>query len=185
MFWFSIAACGWYTGRAAERAERVDGMAFRSFLIGAVLAAGPALAQEAKIAFGDLTQDITLPVEVSAESFSVNNADGTAVFSGGVTVTQGEMMLQAAEVRVQYSPDQSRIDRLLASGGVTITNLGDSAQADQADYAIDTGVIVLTGNVRLAQGPSTMTGGTLTINLQDGSGVMAGGVTTTFVPGGN
>lgn len=170
-------------------AERVRRMAFplRPIVLAAAFAglAGVGLAQEAKIAFGDLTQDTTLPVEVSAESFAVNNADGTAIFSGGVTVTQGEMVLSAAEVQVTYSPDQSRIDQLVASGGVTITNLADAATAGEAVYSIDTGVIVLTGGVRLSQGPSTMTGQTLTINLKDGSGVMEGRVTTTFVPGGN
>ena len=142
-------------------------------------------AQEAKIAFGDLAQDTTLPVEVTAETFSVNNADGTAIFSGNVVVIQGEMKLSAAEVRVQYNADQSAIDQLIASGGVTIANLGDAAEAREAVYTIDSGVIVLTGDVLLTQGPSAMAGQKLTVNLKDGTGVMEGRVTTTFVPGGN
>lgn len=152
---------------------------------GLALWAATAPAQEAKIAFGDLAQDTTLPVEVSADQFTVNNADGTAVFSGNVVVTQGEMRLAAAEVQVSYAPDRSAIKDLVASGGVTITNLGDAAEADGAVYTIDSGVIVLTGNVLLAQGPSAMAGQKLTINLKDGTGIMAGRVTTTFVPGGN
>jgi lipopolysaccharide export system protein LptA len=164
-------------------------MRLRIWLIG--LAGGLALgavlanAQEAKIAFGDLAQDTTLPVEVTAQEFTVNNADGTAVFTGAVKVVQGEMTLTAGEVRVVYDPDGNAIRQLLASGGVSITNLGDAATANQADYTIDSGVIVLTGGVRLAQGPSAMAGEKLTINLKDGTGVMEGGVTTTFVPGGN
>lgn len=150
-----------------------------------VIWSAPIMAQDATIAFGDLAQDTTLPVEVSAEQFAVNNADGTAVFSGAVTVTQGKMTLAAEEVRVIYGPDGQGISRLLASGDVSVTNLGDSAQAQEADYAIDSGVIVLTGDVRLTQGPSAMTGQKLTINLKDGTGVMEGRVTTTFVPGGN
>ncbi len=142
-------------------------------------------AQEAKIAFGDLSQDTTLPVEVASETFTVNNADGTAVFSGNVLVTQGEMKLGAGEVRVKYTADQKSIDQLIASGGVTITNLGDAAEAKEAVYTIDSGVIVLTGDVLLTQGPSAMAGQKLTINLKDGTGVMEGRVTTTFVPGGN
>ncbi len=160
---------------------------FRSLLqaIGFLALAGMAQAQEARIAFGDLAQDTSLPVEVSSETFSVNNADGTGVFSGNVVVTQGEMKLSAAEVRVQYSADQSSIDQLIASGGVTIVNLGDAAEAREAVYTIATGVIVLTGDVLLAQGPSAMAGQKLTIDLRDGTGVMEGRVTTTFVPGGN
>jgi lipopolysaccharide export system protein LptA len=147
--------------------------------------AGMAPAQEARIAFGDLAQDTSLPVEVTAEAFAVNNADGTAVFTGGVVVTQGEMKLSAAEVRVQYNPDQTAIDQLVASGGVTIVNLADAAEAREAVYTIATGIIVLKGDVLMTQGPSAMAGQKLTVNLKDGTGVMEGGVTTTFVPGGN
>ena len=160
---------------------------FKALVLSAALAL-PALgvsAQQATIAFGDLQQDTTLPVEVQADQLAVNNADGTAVFSGNVLVTQGEMTLSAAEVLVKYGSDGNSIDQLLASGGVKITNLADAAQADEATYTIDSGVVVLTGNVRLAQGASTMGGQKLTINLKDGTGVMEGRVTTTFVPGGN
>lgn len=159
----------------------------RSFALAAgVLAlAGVAAAQEARIAFGDLAQDTTLPVEVTAETLAVNNADGTAVFTGNVVVIQGEMKLSAAEVRVVYNEDQTAIDQLIASGGVTIVNLADAAEAREAVYTIDTGLIVLTGDVLLTQGPSVIAGQKLTVNLKDGTGVMEGRVTTTFVPGGN
>jgi lipopolysaccharide export system protein LptA len=164
-------------------------MALRRFslgmALGAVMLAGAAPAQDARIAFGNLAQDTSLPVEVTSDSFTVNNADGTAVFSGGVVVVQGEMKLAAAEVRVKYTPDQQAIDQLLATGGVTITNLGDAAGASEAVYSIGSGVIVMTGDVLLTQGPSTMAGQKLTINLKDGTGLMEGRVTTTFVPGGN
>lgn len=164
-------------------------MTFKFWLLtlvaGTTLLAAAASAQQAKIAFGDLSQDTTLPVEVAAEQFSVNNADGSAVFSGDVKVTQGEMTLSAGEVRVEYNPEGNAISQLVASGGVTITNLGDAAEAAEAVYSIDSGVIVLTGDVLLTQGPSAMSGQKLTINLNDGSGIMEGGVTTTFVPGGN
>jgi lipopolysaccharide export system protein LptA len=158
----------------------------RSLVLAATLSAIATLApaQEAKIAFGDLKQDTSLPVEVTSETFSVNNADGTAVFSGGVVVTQGEMKLAAAEVRVKYNADQSSIEELIASGGVIVTNLGDAAEAKEAVYTIASGQIVLTGDVLLTQGPSAMSGQKLRISLKDGTGVMEGGVTTTFVPGG-
>ena len=70
-------------------------------------------------------------------------------------------------------------------GGVIVTNLGDAAEAREAVYTIDSGVIVLSGDVLLTQGPSAMAGQKLTINLKDGTGIMEGRVTTTFQPGGN
>lgn len=161
-------------------------MAFtlRSFAFALVLSATAATAQQ-KIAFGDLKQDTTLPVEVQADQLAVNNANGSAVFSGNVIVTQGKMKLAAGEVRVSYGTDQKSIETLVASGGVIVTNLGDAAEAAEAVYTIDSGVIVLSGDVLLTQGGSAMAGQKLSINLKDGTGVMEGRVTTTFVPGGN
>ena len=147
--------------------------------------AAGAVAQEAKIAFGDLNQDTSLPVEVQADQLAVNNADNTAVLTGNAVVTKGEMKLAAGEVQVKYSTDQKEIDQLIASGGVIVTNLGDAAEAKEAVYTIATGQMVLTGDVLLTQGPSAMAGQKLTINLKDGTGIMEGRVTTTFVPGGN
>lgn len=159
----------------------------RSWVLTAALAclALPLLAQEAKIAFGALEQDTTLPVEVAADQLSVNNADGTAVFSGNVAVKQGEMTLTAAEVLVKYATDGTSIDQLIATGGVKITNLGDSAEGNEAVYSVATGMIELSGDVALSQGSSSMRGQKLIINLTDGTGIMTGRVTTTFVPGGN
>ncbi|MFM7333934.1 MAG: LptA/OstA family protein [Tabrizicola sp.] len=151
---------------------------------GIALVATVAQAQQ-KIAFGELTQDTSLPVQVTADQLAVNNADGTAVFSGNVLVVQGEMKLAAGEVLVRYGTEQNDIESLIASGGVTVTNLGDAAEAKEAVYTIDSGVIVLSGDVLLTQGPSAMAGQKLTINLKDGTGVMEGRVTTTFQPGGN
>lgn len=158
----------------------------KSLALAALLAlCGPVAAQEAKIAFGGLAQDTSLPVEVQADTLSVNNADGTAVFEGNVLVGQGEMRLAAAKVAVEYDKDGKSIARLHATGGVTIANLADAAEAKEALYTIDSGVIVLTGDVLLTQGTSALSGQKLTIQLKDGTGVMEGRVSTVFVPGGN
>ncbi|NJM82944.1 MAG: lipopolysaccharide transport periplasmic protein LptA [Tabrizicola sp.] len=149
------------------------------------LAATLADAQEATIAFGGLKQDTSLPVDVQADALAVNNADGTAVFTGNVLVGQGDMRLAAQEVRVKYAADGKSIDQLLATGGVTISNLADAAEAREALYTIDSGVVVMTGDVLLTQGASAIAGQKLTIDLKAGTGVMEGRVSTTFVPGGN
>ncbi len=160
---------------------------FRALALAALLGAlGPlAQAQEAKVAFGGLAQDTSLPVEVQADTLAVDNAKGTAVFSGNVLVGQGDMRLAAAKVTVEYGADGKSIANLHATGGVTIANLADAAEAREALYTIDSGVIVLTGDVLLTQGASALSGQKLTINLKDGTGVMEGRVATTFVPGGN
>lgn len=158
--------------------------AFASAVAVVLSLSSPILAQQAQIAFGGLRADTTLPVEVKADKLSVNNADGSAVFSGNVLVGQGDMRLAAGEVRIVYAPDGKAIQTLFATGGVTITNVTDAAEAQEAVYTIDSGTVVMTGNVLLTQGASAMSAQKLTINLKTGTGVMEGEVQTTFVPGG-
>ena len=146
------------------------------------LNAGPALAQQAKIAFGGMKQDTSLPVEVNADSLSVNNADGTAVFIGNVVVVQGDMRMTAGEVRVEYTADGGGIKTLHASGGVTLINATDAAEAQDAVYTIEQGNVVMTGDVLLTQGANAISGQKLVINLKDGTGVMEGRVKTVFSP---
>jgi lipopolysaccharide export system protein LptA len=142
-----------------------------------------ASAQAANIAFGGLKQDTTLPVEVSSDQLTVNQADGTAVFSGNVLVGQGDMRLSAAQVKVEYTADGSGISKLFASGGVTLINATDAAESQDAVYTIDSGNVVMTGDVLLTQGASALSGQTLVIDLKAGTGVMEGRVQTVFQPG--
>ncbi len=146
---------------------------------------GVAQAQGTNVSFGGLKADTSLPVEVTAENLSVNQADGTAVFSGQVLVKQGEMRLEAGEIRVQYDVTGKAIDKLFASGGVLMVNASDAAQAAEAVYTIDTGEVVMSGGVLMTQGQTAIKGDQLHINLKSGTGRMEGGVTTTFQPGGN
>lgn len=149
------------------------------------VAMSAAVAQQANIAFGGLKQDTTLPVKVEADQLAVNTADGTAQFTGNVLVSQGELRMAAAVVKVKYGADGKSIDQLLASGGVTISNLADAAEAREALYTIGSGVVVMTGDVLLTQGASAIAGQKLTIDLKSGAGTMEGRVSTTFTPGQN
>lgn len=148
-----------------------------------LLWAGPALAQQASIAFGGLKQDTSLPVQIDADQLAVNNADGTAVFTGNVLIAQGEMRLAASEVKVEYKTDGSGISRLFAKGGVTLTNATDAVEAREAIYTIDSGAMEMSGDVLLTQGASAISGQKLLIDLKSGTGSMQGRVQTVFKPG--
>lgn len=141
------------------------------------------LAQGASVAFGGLKQDTTLPVEVSADQLAVNQADGTAMFTGNVLVGQGEMRLSAGRVKVEYTADGSGISKLFASEGVTLINATDAAEAREAIYTIDSGNVVMTGDVLLTQGGNALSGQKLVIDLKAGTGVMEGRVQSVFQPG--
>ena len=147
----------------------------------------PALAQGINVAFGAQSHDASAPVEVTAETLSVDQSDGTAVFSGNVVIAQGEMRLTAGEVRVFYAEgtdgQQGRIARLEATGGVTLVSGAEAAEAQEAVYTVDSGSIVMTGDVVLTQGQTAISAGRMTVNLEDGTGLLEGGVKTILQTG--
>jgi lipopolysaccharide export system protein LptA len=158
----------------------------RLVLISLFLAA-PIHAQEAGIALGALQQAADLPVEVTAESLSVDQASGQAVFSGDVVVTQGEMRLSAPRVVVEYAGDSAgtgRISAVRAAGGVTLVTPTEAAEAAEALYRPDAAIVEMSGDVLLTQGGATLAGQRLVLDLADGTGRIEGGVRTIFQTGG-
>lgn len=160
---------------------------FRVFTVGVflVLAGGlasMATAQGTQVAFGNVSQDSTLPVEVTADTLDVDQNDGTAVFTGNVLIGQGEMRLSAPRVLVVYLADQSGIDRLQASGGVTLVSGEDAAEAKRADYNVQTGMIEMQGDVLLVQGRSALTAEKMTVDTKAGTARMSGKVKTVLQP---
>jgi lipopolysaccharide export system protein LptA len=151
----------------------------------AVIAATVTGAQGTSVAFGTIKADPALPVEVTADSLDVNQADGSAEFVGNVLVGQGEMRLSAQRVLVIYNQQASGIERMEATGDVLLVSGPDAAEADRADYSIDSGVIVMSGNVLLTQGRNALTSDRMTVNLITGTAQMDGRVKTILIPNEN
>jgi len=78
-----------------------------------------------------------------------------------------------------------RISRLLASGGVTLVNGNEAAEARQAVYSIDDGVIVMTGDVILTQGANALSSQRMVVDLNSGVATLEGRVKTIIQTGGN
>ena len=119
---------------------------------------------------------------MTADALDVDQADGTAVFTGNVVVGQGVMRLSATEVLVVYKQDRSGIERLVATGDVVLVNGPDAAEAEKADYTIDSGIIVMTGDVLLTQGQNALSGERLNVDLAAGTARMTGRVRTILIP---
>ena len=133
----------------------------RVFLVLCALSlATSAFAQGTEVAFGAVQQDTSLPIEVSADSLAVSQKDGSALFTGNVVIGQGEMRLSAPRVLVFYTKDQTGIERLEATGGVTLVNADQAAEADSANYDVNRGTIRMLGNVLLTQGANTLVSNT-------------------------
>ncbi|MEM8536323.1 MAG: lipopolysaccharide transport periplasmic protein LptA [Pseudomonadota bacterium] len=143
---------------------------------------GSAVAQT-NINLSGLTVDTDAAIEVTADSLSVDQSSGRAVFEGNVLIGQGDLRLAAAKVEVIYGVTANQIDRLIATGGVTFVTADEAAEAEAADYTIDTGLLVLTGDVLLTQGVSAISAETMAINVVDGTATMDGRVRTVLQQG--
>jgi lipopolysaccharide export system protein LptA len=98
---------------------------------------------------------------------------------------QGDLRLTASRVEIVYGTSNSQISRLLASGGVTFVTAEEAAEAEQADYDVTSGLLLLTGEVLLTQGASAISAEQMTINVTDGTATMDGRVRTLLQQGDN
>ena len=144
-----------------------------------------AAGQGTNVAFGAIQQDTSAPVEATADNLAVDQNTGTATLTGNVLIGQGEMRLSAPKVVVVYRSEQAGIASLNATGGVTLVSGPDAAEAQNADYDVDRGTIIMTGDVLVTQGQSALTADRMTVNLSDGTAQMSGRVKTILQTGNN
>lgn len=142
-----------------------------------------ASAQGTEVAFAGLKGDSSAPVEIESDTLEVNQAEGFAIFTGNVRVKQGPMRMAAPSMRVDQGAGGSGIERIHATGGVTLANETEAAEAREAVYTVSTGEIVMTTDVLLTQGPNTMAGQRLVFDVDSGTGRMEGRVQTVYQPG--
>ena len=139
------------------------------------LGAGLAYAQEGVSALKG--HDSKAPIDLSADRAEAQDRVDRAIFAGNVVVRQGSLTLRTARLTLAYaSQDGIDINRIDASGGVTVTSPSETARGDFAVYDLEDGLITMVGNVRLERGGSYLSGGRLTIDLDSGRAVMDGGL---------
>lgn len=156
--------------------------------LGLILAALPALAlaQVTSVPFGE-GHDRTQPVEITSDRLDLDQAAGTAVFTGTVRVGQGELRLAADRVEVFYvagaAGENGQVQKMVANGNVTLSNGTEAAEADSAVYEVVAGTIDMTGDVLLTQGRNALSSQKLRIDLTAGKAEVEGRVQTIFTPG--
>lgn len=140
----------------------------------AAFLAGPAAGQEAASALRGHNTDA--PVDVAADRIEVQDRADRAVFSGNVIARQADLTLNAARVTVAYSDAGGiQIQRIDASGGVTVRSPSETARGQFAVYDLNNRLITLLGGVVLTRGDSQVRGGRLVLDLDSGRAVMDGG----------
>jgi lipopolysaccharide export system protein LptA len=140
----------------------------------ALLAAQPAVGQGATSALRG--HNTNAPVDVAADRIEVQDRADRAVFSGNVVARQSSLQLNAARVTVAYSDAGGiQIQRIDASGGVTVRSPSETARGQFAIYDLRSKLITLLGGVTLTRGDSRVQGGRLVLDLNSGRAIMDGG----------
>ena len=145
--------------------------------LAAVAGSAPAIGQDATSALRG--HNTNAPVDVAADRIEVQDRADRAIFSGNVVVRQAELTLNAERLTVAYSDTGGiQIERLDASGGVTVRSPSETARGQYAIYDLNDRLITLVGGVVLTRGESQVRGGRLVLDLDSGRAVMDGGART-------
>jgi lipopolysaccharide export system protein LptA len=113
--------------------------------------------------------DSNAPVSVSAASIEAQDRADRVLISGNVQVTQAGLTLTADRMIVAYSRSGgTEINRIDATGGVTVSKGDESARGNVAIYDLDQRIITLVGNVELRQAGNSLSGGRLVLDLNSG-----------------
>ena len=137
-------------------------------------AAGLAQAQQPVSALKGHNSDA--PIDLQADRLEVQDRSDRAIFAGNVHVKQDALTLDTSRLTVAYSSSGGvQINRLDASGGVTVRSPSETARGNFAIYDLDKRLITLVGAVQLDRGGSQVMGSRLVIDLDSGRAVIDGG----------
>lgn len=119
------------------------------------------------------------PVEFDADNFTLDDRANRAVLSGNVVITQAGLTMRAQRTIIDYTDAGSlQINRITATGGVTVTRGDESARGSVAVYDFSRRIITMAGGVALRRGGDTLNGGRLTIDLRSGVSSIGGGASS-------
>lgn len=140
--------------------------------------------------------DTDLPIDIQADRLEIQQENNLAIWTGNVDVIQGDIRLQAKELRVSYGQAGGDTDgaanvsgsirRIDARGDVFMSTPTETAKGDNGTYDVVTKMITMNGNVVLTRGKNVLRGDQLVYNMVTGRSVLTGGKKTRvkgiFVP---
>lgn len=109
------------------------------------------------------------PVNYAADRIELQDRQNRVVLSGNVRIDQAGLTLNAARTLVDYTDAGSlRIQRIMATGGVTVARGNERARGNVAVYDFNRRIITMAGDVRVNRGSDTLNGGRVVIDLRTG-----------------
>ena len=115
------------------------------------------------------------PVDFAAGSIEVQDRADRVVLAGNVRVMQAGLTVTAPRMTVAYTRSGGTdVNRLDATGGVTVVKGDETAKGNVAIYDLDRRLITMVGNVELRQRGNNLRGGRLVIDLNSGRATVDG-----------
>ncbi|WP_232495087.1 LptA/OstA family protein [Novosphingobium kaempferiae] len=110
------------------------------------------------------------PVDYAADRIELQDKQDRVILSGNVDVKQAELRLRAARTVVNFTNQGSmQIQRITASGGVTVSRPDETATGDVGVYDFNQKIITMTGNATIKRtNGDTLRGGRLVVDLNSG-----------------
>ncbi len=115
------------------------------------------------------------PVNYAADHIELLDKENRVLLSGNVDITQDDLRMRAARGTVAYNNNGGvKIQRLDASGDVTVTRGEQTARGDVATYDFNRRIITMVGNVVLHRGGDSLNGARMVIDLNTGLSTVDG-----------
>ncbi len=118
------------------------------------------------------------PIDIEANTLTVDDRKRLALFRGDVRALQGDMTMRSRELDVDYSGEtkaqdgssEPQINKITARGRVLITSeaQGQTSTSDWALFDVKGQTVTIGGNVVLSQGKNVIKGDRLVIDLTTG-----------------
>ncbi|HXE30884.1 MAG TPA: LptA/OstA family protein [Terriglobales bacterium] len=102
---------------------------------------------QSSAALGATAASRAVPILVTADRLRFQQSQHRATYSGSVELHQGDASLAAPQVELllSTSPGTGKLERAVATGGVTVTQPGRTAKADHASFDLTQHVVRLEG----------------------------------------
>jgi lipopolysaccharide export system protein LptA len=163
-------------------------------VVAAVLSVHGAAAQNTTTGVPSALQGFSInrdkAVQIEAGALEVRDKDKIAKFTGDVRLVQGDTVLGCKTLLVYYEGDdgditsalqsgvkreEQRIRKVVAQGGVKVTQGDQSASGDSGVFDMRTNTVTLTGNVVVARGSDVLRGHKLTVDIANGVSTIESG----------
>jgi lipopolysaccharide export system protein LptA len=145
-------------------------------------------AQDFAAAFSGFDTGSAVPIQIEADQLEVRDPEKVAVYSGNVSVRQGETVLEAPTLTIFYTGEAtvagvpgSQVSRIEAGPGVTVRSGDRTASGDRAVLDMDRDLVTMSGNVVLTEGSNVVRGERLFVNLATKQGRVEGGRVQTLI----